>query len=149
MLKERPILLTKFLLQNLDIFVRGQELLVYFASLHVADGKNAWNFLTIGEETCKNSQKFIYLCFYTYHNRSVNTFLPLKLYIRGACEKKPPCPLKIPFHELKRTSPRVFTTGSSWSLDRTIESRFCTLKLPKEKNIILQNKYTKRSLLTS
>lgn len=47
--------------------------------------------------------------------------------MRGAWEKNPPWPLKTPFQELKSTSPRVFTTGSSQSAERTIESRFCTL----------------------
>uniref|UniRef100_A0A182JM76 Uncharacterized protein n=1 Tax=Anopheles atroparvus TaxID=41427 RepID=A0A182JM76_ANOAO len=55
--------------------------------------------------------------------RSVSTFFPLKLYIRGACEKKPPWPLKMLLQELNRTSPRVLTTGSSRSAIRTIESR--------------------------
>lgn len=64
---------------------------------------------------------------FTYHNISLSTFFPLKLYIRGACEKNPPCPLNIPFHVLNKTSPFVFTTGSSRSRGRTIESKFCTL----------------------
>lgn len=51
--------------------------------------------------------------------------------MRGACEKKPPCPLNMPFHELNSTSPLVFTTGRSRSATRTIESRFCTLEMEK------------------
>lgn len=51
--------------------------------------------------------------------------------MRGAWEKKPPCPLNMPFHELNSTSPLVFTTGRSRSATRTIESRFCTLEMEK------------------
>lgn len=58
--------------------------------------------------------------------------------MRGACEKKPPCPLNMPFQELNRTSPRVFTTGSSRSAARTMESRFCTLK---NKKINIKQKF--------
>lgn len=65
--------------------------------------------------------------------------------MRGACEKKPPCPLNMPFHELNSTSPLVFTTGRSRSATRTIESRFCTLEMEKrgreEKQLEILNKY--------